>query len=173
MRAALRASTRLPWLAGPPVRFRGLRLVNATLAESIPIAAATARATDVLVLQTRPEGVPHTPPPPVVAWLTERYLHTINPHLVELHRTRSRRYDELTARLAEHAIDHVATPALCVIRPPGGAAIVGHLERRASVLRAGGLDGLRAAWLALDGAEPEVMSVPRAFPSPPGDQPSS
>ena len=137
------------------------------------IAAATARATDVLVLQTRPAGVPHSPPSPAVAWLTERYLHAINPRLVELHRTRSRRYDELAARLAEHATDHVASPALWVVRPPGDATVVGHLERRARVLSAGGRDGLRAAWRVLEGEDPEVLSVPLAFPPVRAGQPAS
>ena len=58
---ALRASGRLPWLAGGPVSFRGMRLLDATLAEAIPVHVARSSATDLLVLQTRPHGVGHTP----------------------------------------------------------------------------------------------------------------
>ena len=56
IRCALRASGRLPWLAGGPVSFRGMRLLDATLAEAIPVQRPARTATDVLVLQTRPHG---------------------------------------------------------------------------------------------------------------------
>jgi predicted patatin/cPLA2 family phospholipase len=164
IRGALRASGRLPWLAGPPVHFRGRRFLDATLAESIPVHAAFTRATDVLVLQTRPLGVAHAPPSSLVARLTERYLLGVNPRLVDLHRTRSPRYDELTARLAAQASDHSSAPAVCVIRPPAGATVIGHLARRPEVLQAGASDGLRAAWVALEGEDPEVLATLRAFP---------
>lgn len=164
IRNALRASARLPWLAGPPVVFRGRRLLDATLAESIPVHAALTRATDLLVMLTRPLGVTHSPPSRFIASLTERYLTSINPKLVELHRTRSERYDELTARLAAWASDRSATPVVCVIRPPAGSAVVGHLESRAAALRAAGSEGLRAAWVALAGEDPEVLATLRAFP---------
>jgi len=75
IRCALRASGRLPWLAGGPVNFRGMRLLDATLAEAIPVHVACAsNATDVLVLMTRPEGVAHAGLSRPVAWLTARYL---------------------------------------------------------------------------------------------------
>jgi predicted patatin/cPLA2 family phospholipase len=164
IRDALRASGRLPWLAGPPVLFRGRRYLDATLAESIPVHAALDRATDVLVLQTRPLGVAHAPPSRAVARLTERYLLRVNPGLVALHQTRSPRYDELTARLAAQASDHASTPAVCVIRPAAGSTVVGHLARHATVLQAGASDGLRAAWVALEGEDPEVLATLQAFP---------
>ncbi len=172
IRCALRSSARLPWLAGPPVQFRGRRLLDATLAESIPVHAAITSATDLLVLQTRPLGVAHSPPSRVVARLTERYLMSVNPRLVELHRTRSDRYDDLAARLAAQAGDHSANPAVCVIRPPSGSTVVGHLESRAAVLQAGAGLGLRAAWVALEGEDPEVLATLRAFPRTPGGHPS-
>jgi predicted patatin/cPLA2 family phospholipase len=164
IRGALRASGRLPWLAGPPVVFRGRRLLDATLAESVPVHAAFSRATDVLVLQTRPEGIAHTPPSRLVAHLTERYLRGVNPRLVELHQTRSARYDELAARLTAQARDHSAVPSVCVIRPHVSSTVVGHLERRSAALQAAGSEGLRAAWVALEGEDPEVLATLRAFP---------
>ena len=58
LRAALLASTRMPWVGGPPVPFRGRRFLDGGLAESIPYRTAVALgATHVLVLQTRPHGV--------------------------------------------------------------------------------------------------------------------
>jgi predicted patatin/cPLA2 family phospholipase len=163
---ALRASGRLPWLAGGPVAFRGMRLLDATLAEAIPIHVARTTATDLLVLQTRPQGVRHTPLSPVVARLTDRYLRAINPALVELRKSRSPRYDALTRELATEASDLRHTPATCVIRPAAGAAVIGQLEHRATVLQTAAADGLRAAWMALEGENPELIGTLRAYPPP-------
>jgi predicted patatin/cPLA2 family phospholipase len=164
IRCALRASARLPWLAGPPVQFRGLRLLDATLVEAIPVRSAFATATDVLVLQSRPHAIRHAPLSRGVAALTDRYLHKINPSLVALRRARSDRYDELSARLAAQAADPVASPAVCVIRPPAGSLLVGHLEHRPTALAIAASHGLRAAWMAFEGEDPEVLSTLRAYP---------
>jgi hypothetical protein len=127
----------------------------------------------MLVLQTRPHGVGHTPLSPAVARLTDRYLRAINPALVELRRTRSQRYDALTAELAARMDDPGQVPAVCVLRPPAGSTVVGQLEHRTSVLRHGADDGLRTAWMALTGQDPEVLRVPRAYPAEAGIPPSS
>jgi predicted patatin/cPLA2 family phospholipase len=165
IRCAMRGSARLPWLAGGPVEFRGMRLLDATLAEAIPVHVARTAATDVLVLQTRPHGVRHTPLSPLVAKLTDRYLRAINPDLVTLRETRSARYDALTEELAAHAADPEAhTPAVCVIRPAAGAIVIGQLESRALTLQTAAADGLRAAWMALAGEDPELIGTLRAYP---------
>jgi predicted patatin/cPLA2 family phospholipase len=165
IRCALRASARLPWLAGPPVHFRGMRLLDATLAEAIPVQAPFATATDVLVLQTRPHGVRHAPLSSVIARLTDRYLAGINPALVELRRSRSARYDLLTARLAAQAGDPGQRPAVCVTRPPEGSVLVGQMEHRQSILRTAACEGLRAAWMAFTGEDPELIATLRAYPA--------
>ena len=161
---ALRASGRLPWLAGGPVEFRGMRLLDATLAEAIPVRVARITATDLLVLQTRPHGVKHTPLSPVVAKLTDRYLRPINPDLVHLRETRSERYDELTDELAAQAADPEHTPAVCVVRPAAGSIVVSQMEGRQRALQTAAADGLRAAWMALAGEDPELIGTLRAYP---------
>ncbi|HEY2769456.1 MAG TPA: patatin-like phospholipase family protein [Solirubrobacteraceae bacterium] len=165
IRCALRASARLPWLAGPPVRFRGRRLLDATLAEAIPVHAAFASATDVLVLQTRPHGIAHSGLSGPVARLTDRYLRRINPDLVQLRETRSQRYDELSASLARQATDRDATPSVCVIRPPADGLVISQLENSAAALQSAGSEGMRAAWMALEGEDPELLSTLRAYPA--------
>lgn len=164
IRCALRASARLPWLAGPPVHFRGRRLLDATLAEAIPVHAAFPSVTDALVLQTRPHGVAHSGLSGPVARLTDRYLEKINPALVPLRVTRSERYDRLSADLGSRAADSASTPAVCVIRPPGGSLVVGQMEHRPQALMIAGSQGLRAAWMALEGEDPELLSILRAYP---------
>ncbi len=163
VRQAMLASARLPWLAGGPVPFRGRMLLDATLAEPLPVDVPRRTATDMLVLQTRPHGVTHTPLSNVVANLTDRYLVKINPALVELRRTRSARYDALIGELARQSHDPAARPAVCVIRPPAGSALIGQMENRAAVMAGAAGNGFRAAWMALEGQDPEVISVPRAF----------
>jgi hypothetical protein len=144
-----------------------MRLLDATLAEAIPMHAVSRSATDVLVLQTRPQGVDHAPMSSLIGRLTDRYLRTINPALVELRRTRSERYDALTAKLADQMVDPGQVPAVCVIRPPAASTLVGQLEHRASVLRTGASEGMRTAWVALTGEDPEVIGVLRAYPAGP------
>jgi predicted patatin/cPLA2 family phospholipase len=167
IRGAMRASARLPWLAGPPVWFRGRRLLDATLAEAIPVHAARRTATDLLVLQTRPHGVHHTPLSNGIARLTDRYLEKLNPALVELRRSRSERYDVLSEELGRQAHDPDAEPAVCVIRPPAETPMIGQMENRLAALSAAGSFGLRAAWMALAGEDPELLSAPRAYPARP------
>jgi predicted patatin/cPLA2 family phospholipase len=161
---ALRASGRLPWLAGGPVPFRGMRLLDATLAEAIPVHVARRTATDLLVLQTRPHGVKHTPLSPLVAKLTDRYLRPLNPDLVHLRETRSERYDALTDELSAQAVDPDHALAVCVIRPAAGAIVLSQLEGRQPTLQTGAADGLRAAWMALAGEDPELIGTLRAYP---------
>lgn len=172
IRCAMRASGRLPWLAGPPVEFRGRRWLDATLAEAIPVHAAQTTATDMLVLQTRPHGVQHTPLSSAVARLTDGYLNKQNPALVQLRLHRSDRYDRLSADLAARSVDERAQPAVCVIRPPAGSPLIGQMENRMTALTAAGSQGLRAAWMALEGEDPELLMTPRAYPRAPGPAPA-
>jgi predicted patatin/cPLA2 family phospholipase len=168
IRSAMLASSRLPWLAGGPVTFRGHRLLDATLAEAIPILTAQTTATDLLVLQTRPHGIVHSPLSGPVAKLTDNYLRKLNPALVTLRETRSERYDRLSAELAVRAADPSAEPAVCVIRPPAGARLIGQLENQPDALAVAGSHGLRAAWMALTGEDPDLVSAPRGYSPAPG-----
>ena len=163
IRTAMLASARLPWLSGAPVAFRGRMFFDATLAESVPVHVPRQTATDMLVLQTRPHGIAHTPLSSSVANLTDRYLVKFNPALVELRRTRSARYDALIGELARQSRDPDATPRVGVVRPPTGSPMIGQMENRASAMAAAAGHGFRAAWMALEGSDPEVISVPRAF----------
>lgn len=163
IRTAMLASARLPWLSGAPVPFRGRMLFDATLAESVPVRVPRQTSTDMLVLQTRPHGIAHTPLSGGIANLTDRYLVKFNPELVELRRTRSARYDALIGELARQASDPQAHPRVGVIRPPVGTPMIGQMENRASAMAAAAGHGFRAAWMALEGSNPEIVSVPRAF----------
>ena len=56
--------------------FSNPALSDETLAEAIPVHVAQHSATDMLVLQTRPHGVAHTPMKGGLGNLTDRYLET-------------------------------------------------------------------------------------------------
>ena len=51
-----------------------------------------------------------------------------------------------------------------MIRPPSGCVVIGQLEHRASVLQTAAAEGLRAAWMALEGEDPELIGTLRAYP---------
>src|SRR3712207_4586896 len=83
----LLATTRMPWIGGPPVRIGERRYVDGALACPIPVQTAfDAGATHVLVLQTRPYGVPRSTGNPVAERLIARHLHRLNPALAEIGR---------------------------------------------------------------------------------------
>ena len=101
LRCALLASSRMPWIGGGPVEFRGRRWLDGGLAEPIPHQVAVGLgATHVLVLMTRPLGVSRTPPPRLANRIIERRLRRLNPALVELHRRRTSDYEAAVSEIA-------------------------------------------------------------------------
>jgi predicted patatin/cPLA2 family phospholipase len=132
LRGALLATSRLPWLGGPPVDFRGRRWLDGGLAVPIPVDEAFALgATHALVLMTRPEGVPRTPAGGVVERIVERRLRALNPALVDVARTRFAVYEQVVDRIARDADGTVLG-----VRLPAGTEPVSQLERGTGVLRA-------------------------------------
>ena len=101
LRCALLASSRMPWIGGGPVEFRGRRWLDGGLTEPIPHQVAMGLgATHVLVLMTRPLGVSRTPPPRLANGFIERWLRRLNPALVELHRRRAPDYEAAVSEIA-------------------------------------------------------------------------
>ena len=77
----------------------GRRYLDGGLVEPIPIAPAReAGATHLLVLQTRPEGVPRSHPGRFVDRMIERRLRALNPGLVEVWRRRTPDYERMVPR---------------------------------------------------------------------------
>jgi predicted patatin/cPLA2 family phospholipase len=130
LKLALRATTALPLLAGPPVVIDGRRYLDAGLAESIPFhAALAAGATHVLVLRSRRPQDDERPSP-----LSRAVTGTLLRRLGEPVR---RGYLERPDRLAaDDALleDHEAVLA---IRPPADSPRVSRLESDSGVVRAG------------------------------------
>jgi predicted patatin/cPLA2 family phospholipase len=130
-RSALLASSRMPYVGGGPVSLGGRRYLDGGLVEPIPVTPALAAgATHLLVLQTRPEGVPRSHPGRLVDRLIERRLRALNPALIDVWRRRTPDYERIVGEIA------AASPNVLAIRPPVGAPTVSQLERRPEPLRA-------------------------------------
>jgi predicted patatin/cPLA2 family phospholipase len=130
LRGALLATSRLPWVGGDPVEFRGRRWLDGGLVDPVPVdTALRLGATHVLVLQTRPEGVARTPAGGLAERIVARRLRALNPDLVPLARDRFAVYEEQVARIAANTTDVLG------VRLPAGAPSVSQLERRTAPLR--------------------------------------
>ena len=148
---ALMASSRAPGAGGPPVEIAGRRYIDGGLGAAIPVAEALAAgATHVLVLQTRPHGVPRKGVSRIADRLIERQLRRLNPALVTLYRERLDWYERVVNDIARRSTQsESAPPHVLGLRPPAGSPVVGQLERRAAVLAAAAADAARLVAPAL------------------------
>ena len=92
----------------------------------------------MLVLQTRPEGVPRTPAGGLVERIIARRLRALNPDLVPLAAARFAVYEDVVGRIATN------TTNVLGVRLPAGTPSVSQLERSTEELRAAA-DAGRAA----------------------------
>jgi predicted patatin/cPLA2 family phospholipase len=154
LRAALLATSRMPWVGGAPVEFRGRRWLDGGLADSIPVEPAVRLgATHVLVLQTRPWGVAPEPASPLADRIICRRLRALNPALLEHYRSRPADYERAVGAIAAATDSPGAEPPWVYgIRPPADTPVVGRLERRAAPVEAGGRAALEQAEEVLRGA---------------------
>jgi len=151
LRTALRASSMLPLLAGPPVALGGRRLLDAGLSAAIPIRAAVADgATHILVLRSRRAGEMTHAPSGSAARLTSRLLARIDPQVARAFHARAPAELEDEAMLERHAADAALHPCVLQIRPAPGSPVPGRLERDISIVRGGFDAGHAAACAVLD-----------------------
>jgi predicted patatin/cPLA2 family phospholipase len=132
----LLATTRMPWVGGEPVRIDGRRYIDGALTCPIPVGnALEAGATHVLVLQTRPYGVPRSAGGRMGERLIARHLRGLNPALVPLWQGRVAAYEDLVADIARRSESPDGDgPHVLGLRPPAGTPVVTQLERRPDVL---------------------------------------
>ena len=151
LRLALRASTGMPVLSGPPIPLGGRRLADGGLAELVPIGTALAQgATHVVALRTRRPGELPRPPSRIERHLVSRYLHRYAAGSPAALGAWHGRY---AAVLAEERL--LAThPGVVQIRPPAHGPTIAGTSRRAGQLQATVVLGEQAAeavlarWLA-------------------------
>jgi predicted patatin/cPLA2 family phospholipase len=132
----LLATTRMPWIGGPPVAIAGRRYIDGALTTPIPIGLAVdAGATHILVLQTRPYGVPRSAGGRVGEALIARHLRRLNPALEPLWHGRIEAYETLVEEIARQSDAPGGDgPHVLGLRPPAGTPCVTQLERRPEIL---------------------------------------
>jgi hypothetical protein len=114
----------------------------------------------VLVLQTRPHGVPRSSGSRVADRLIERHLRRLNPELERLWRERVPGYERLVAQIARMSgAPGDEPPHVLGLRPPAGTPVVAQLERRPEVLSRAAAAGARLAEEALTGAPSPALDV--------------
>jgi predicted patatin/cPLA2 family phospholipase len=148
---ALLASSRMPWAGGPPIELGGRRYLDGSMGSPVPVAEALAAgATHVLVLQTRPHGIPRKSSSRLGDRFIERHLRGLNPALVALYRARIDVYEDVVADIARHSGEPGdAPPFVLGLRPPAGTPCVGQLERDSAVLARAAADADRLVEAAL------------------------
>jgi predicted patatin/cPLA2 family phospholipase len=132
----LLATTRMPWIGGDPVPIDGRRYIDGALSCPIPVGnAIDGGATHVLVLQTRPYGVPRSAGGRVGERLIARHLRGLNPDLVPLWHGRIQAYEDLVEDIARRSeAPDGSGPYVLGLRPPAGTPVVTQLERRPEIL---------------------------------------
>ncbi|MCD2190851.1 patatin-like phospholipase family protein [Actinomycetospora soli] len=145
LRAAVRASTHLPILGGPPVEVGGRRFLDAALAETLPYRTPLAQGmTHVLLLRTRREDDPVRPPWRSGDLLARLVLRLGTPGAAAAWRDRHERQladeEDLRGRCAD---------TVHALRPPAGSRDVGQRETDEAVLREAVEVGRRVALEAL------------------------
>jgi len=159
--AVLLASARMPLIGGAPVRIDGRRYIDGALAAGIPLPAALEQgATHVLVLQTRPYGVPRSTGSRVGDVLIERHLQRLNPALLDLWRERIPSYERLVDDIRRRSLHPEAEgPHVLGLRPPEGTPVVRQIERRPAVLAEASEAAERLVEDALGGPPGEELRV--------------
>jgi predicted patatin/cPLA2 family phospholipase len=149
----LLATTRMPWIGGPPVPIGDRRFIDGALTTPIPISIATdAGATHVLVLQTRPYGVPRSAGGRVGEALISRHLRRLNPALESLWHGRIDAYETLVEDIAQRSESPNGDgPYVFGLRPPAGTPVVTQLERRPEILARAAADAERLVVQTLGG----------------------
>lgn len=156
--AALKASARIPGVAGPPVVINGRRHVDGGVYENVPYRTARERgATHVVVLMTRPRDViPMDLQPPekfiLISWLNRQ-----QPGVGDGYRTHPKRYrrEIMTIHEASEAEDGTAI----AVAASSSAAEVSNVETDRKRLHQGARDGFEAVYSAFGLAIPPVTPL--------------
>jgi predicted patatin/cPLA2 family phospholipase len=148
---ALLAGARIPFLAGPPVAFRGRRLLDAAVLLAHPFSMAIDDGcTHVLSLSTRPRcGI--RPHPNVWDRMTAWRLDRLRPGLGAGYLQRARDYGQSQRILMDHTADFARVPSLLDAAPSADSVEVRQLERSVARILGGARAGYEAAVLALTG----------------------
>jgi predicted patatin/cPLA2 family phospholipase len=165
LKTALAASARIPFLAGPPVAFRGHELLDAAVLQAHPYESAIADGcTHVLALSTRPSGKLR-PPPSIVDRLMAFGLERVRPGLGARNIQRVHEYRRAQQRLLALTANKNGPPFVLDITPFPTRPEVRQLERNPLQILGGARTGYEAAMLALTGKPVHSILQVRGLPT--------
>ena len=155
--AALRASSNIPLIAGPPAIVGDRRYLDALLYEPIPFQSALAGGcTHVLALLSRPDGCLQGRPSFLERHLVGRWIASIEPQLVEPYLATISDYDHQIERLRAATSEPQGPPYLYALSIPSTVSVLGNLEKDRSRLVAGAVAGMNAVFERLLEDRPQV-----------------
>ncbi len=148
--AALRASSSVPLLAGPPAEVDGKRYLDAVLFEPIPYVTALADGcTHLLVLLTRPEGILNGKPSFFERHVIARWIKALEPRLRQPYLDQEQAYDRTVRELKTATAEPGTSPHLYALCLPASTQPIRWLERNPALLMAAAADGRRTVLGAL------------------------
>jgi len=151
LKRALRASSCLPVIAGPPIELEGRLYLDGGVAEPVPIRRALAdSATHTLVLRTRRADEPSVPPGAVAGRFTTRWFRRHAPGALAA-------WDDRPARAVDDERLLAEMDTVLQIRPPLGSPRVSRTATDAQLLGSAvtiGHDAASAALAAVDASAP-------------------
>ena len=143
--SCLKASARIPVVAGPPVKVGEDDYLDGSLFASIPFhQALEAGCTHVLALLTRPVGQEPKGANAFDRYIVPTYLKRYNEQLKRVVTDRLRYYALDIDSLAKKTVNPDEGPYLFAVQPGSKSAPVGRLEKRRNQLIAGARDGMTA-----------------------------
>ncbi len=138
--AALRASSSIPLIAGPPAEIDGERFLDALLFEPIPFYSAVEDGcSHVLVLLTRPDGTLNGKPSLFERHVLGRWIASLEPRLRDAYLAQEHAYDGQIRRLKARSAEAEGAPftplraddpaCFCALSVPATARPIRWLER--------------------------------------------
>lgn len=141
----LKASARIPFAAGPPVRVDGEACVDGGLYASIPFRQALDEGcTHVLALLTRPAGAKLGRPSVISRYILSKTLARYNPRLCNAFDERATRYAQELHWLYTQTCSPKYSPYVFAVSPTCSTPIVRRFEKRRDRLLAGASGGLNS-----------------------------
>jgi predicted patatin/cPLA2 family phospholipase len=156
---ALRCSARIPFIAGPPVRYRDELFVDASVYESIPFRAAeSAGYTDIVALLTRPFGDRRNTPGWIDRLLVAPHLRRFSVSAAAAYMNRHKSYADDLEVLYSRA-DGSSYPRLLLIQKPAHLRKVLPFNTSREALVAGAKAGFRAVYSAIGLDLPDMVEI--------------
>ena len=156
----LKASARIPLIAGPPVAIGDDAYLDGSLYASIPFRQALEDGcTHILALLTRPLGQAPRPAGFFDRQVIARRLGRLNPELGRAVVRRPRAYADDVGWLLEQTRNPAAAPHVYAIEPRAEARAVNRTEKRHERLLEGAREGMAAAMHAFAPAASDYLEV--------------